>query len=797
MRSRIITAVICLLSLSALALGGGASPLADRLPAKTLFYVGWAGENPAFDASLMGQLIDQSNLATVFDLIHRGVEIDEGEDEAAMAKHTTSLVGIIARRPLALGIIEVSPPEPPSEEEADEDTPPMPMGPKILAALLIELGDDQPAFAEALNALIELGEAPVEEAMVGETPCQRIMSPAGPVTFGYFGQTFFLTMGDQTPDLIAAITAETSLAGNSRFTDHLAAVSGEAVQMVTYLDIEAMRATVQPFLPPAPPEAEGDPASGPASGPANGPPMGGMGLFAALFNVEHFSYVWESAGIDRATVFVSATNVDGEMLHAKSRLFTPAPHQGMLTLYTGDPLTDEDLAGVPADADFVAAFNFPADKAFDEMMKRLAAFPVTGDPTPEEMVNQQLAALEDELGFAVRDDLIASLGQTWVMASAPSLGGFLAGTFMSVEVTDEQKLNHIIEQLEQLAKGERPTTQPADQPPAEMPMYEDDEYINEDMEDLETIVVVANDMSDIHYFAGGGSGFFPMPVAPAWTVHDGRFYVAAFPQVLETILAQKPAATLAETAAFKACQGKVGQAPCSMSFTNTPKIVGQVYNFVLPIWTMASNAARGEGMALDQHLLPSLGTVQKYLQPEMQTVETDEAGITWEWYGSVPLSGASGLGNIFTTTLFAMPSVAGARADAKRAVGANNTKMIGIAVTMYQAQNDSYPDGFEVLIDEGFLHEGALASPAGHAPPPEFAEGQLIGEVGYIYIKPGDDTQDHLILAYEKPEYYDHEGTNVVLVSGAAMWLPMFEFEELLEQSMQASGAPDDVPGGF
>ena len=796
MRSRIVTAIVCVLSLSALAWGGGASPLADRLPAKTLFYVGWAGENPAFDASLMGQLIEKSNLETVFDLIHRGVEMDEGEDEAAIAKHTTSLVGIIIRRPLALGIIEVAPPEPPSEEETDEDMPPMPMGPKILAALLIELGDDQPAFAEGLNALIELGEAPVEEAMVGETACQRIMSPAGPITFGYFGQTFFLTMGEETPALIAAMTAEASLAGNSRFTDHVAAVAAEAVQMVTYLDIEAMRATVQPFLPPAPPEGEAG-EEGPASGPAMGG-MGGMGVFAALFNVEHFSYVWESAGIDRATVFASATSVDGQMLHAKSRLFTPAPHEGMLTLYTGDPLTAEDLAGVPADADFVAAFNFPADKAFDEMMKRLAAFPVTGDPTPEEMVNQQLAALEDELGFAVRDDLIASLGQTWVMASAPSLGGFITGSFMSVEVTDEQKLNHIIEQLEMLAKGERPTTQPADDgAPAEMPMYEDDEYIDEDMEDLETIVVVANDMSDIHYFAGGGSGFFPMPVAPAWTVHDGRFYVAAFPQVLETILARKPAETLAETAAFKACQAKVGQAPCSMSFTNTPKIVGQVYNFALPIWTMASNAARGQGVPLNQHMLPSLSTVQKYLQPEMQTVETDEAGITWEWYGSLPLSGASGLGNIFTTTLFAVPSIAGARGNAQRAVGMNNAKMIGVAVTLYQVENDSYPDGFEVLIDEGFLHEGALASSAGHAPPPEFTKGQLIGEVGYVYIKPGDESQDHLIVAYEKPEYYDHEGTNVVLISGAAMWLPMFEFEELLEQSTQASGAPDDVPGGF
>jgi len=71
----------------------------------------------------------------------------------------------------------------------------------------------------------------------------------------------------------------------------------------------------------------------------------------------------------------------------------------------------------------------------------------------EDRYEQSMAEFQEELGCSLEDDVLASLGDTWVLSSAASQGGFLTGTVLSVEVTDADKLAEVIAKIEEAAGG--------------------------------------------------------------------------------------------------------------------------------------------------------------------------------------------------------------------------------------------------------------------------------------------------------------------------------------------------------
>ena len=65
MKRRSILTFLCVLLLASAATAQGPAPLADRLPANTLLYAGWAGQNPAFNQALLGQLLGSEQSAAL------------------------------------------------------------------------------------------------------------------------------------------------------------------------------------------------------------------------------------------------------------------------------------------------------------------------------------------------------------------------------------------------------------------------------------------------------------------------------------------------------------------------------------------------------------------------------------------------------------------------------------------------------------------------------------------------------------------------------------------------------------
>ena len=91
-------------------------------------------------------------------------------------------------------------------------------------------------------------------------------------------------------------------------------------------------------------------------------------------------------------------------------------------LFAGQPVTDEDLAGLPADADLVAVANISPTDVFVEVRRAVRElWPAFGEEeTFEEGIDDAMAEFQEKFCFSLEDDLLASLGDTWVLSSAAS-----------------------------------------------------------------------------------------------------------------------------------------------------------------------------------------------------------------------------------------------------------------------------------------------------------------------------------------------------------------------------------------
>jgi hypothetical protein len=230
--------------------------------------------------------------------------------------------------------------------------------------------------------------------------------------------------------------------------------------------------------------------------------------------------------------------------------------------------------------------------------------------------------------------VFSQIGDTWVLSSAPSRGGFLTGTMLTVDVKDPAKLAGAIGKIESALlppPGKEPkgpataATAPAvgkaDPSPTSRPSVETLKFAR----------------ADIHYLALP-SALAPMPLAPAWALHKNHLLVAAWPQVIQSAIAVNGSASpVTQTASFRSARSRVSGKPSVLFYCNGPKMARQVYNWALIGWTVGANklAALGFKDARATWLGP-LTTVEQYLRPSIVAVCPDVGGITFETYGSLP-----------------------------------------------------------------------------------------------------------------------------------------------------------------
>ena len=593
MKLRILLAFCCVLAVHA---GAGAeAPLADKLPAGTLAYVAWAGKTDALDKSSVGKMLQDPIVDSILKAVQDAAKANLRGEEHKIFQHAWAMGMTAVKRPIVVALTDL-------KFDPQGEKPPT-----FQVAALIDLGDQRADFAAHLDALIKLaGEDLKTEAAqtAGGAAYTKVLARgAPPMAFAYQGNVLVACIGTP-PDSLLDLKAADSLAKSPAFRKYYTPLDGENVQMALYVDVAGIMKQVDPMLGPP---AGGEPQDGRRRDPSPRTIISALGL----------SKVEALAGVAR---FV------GPDIQSKGKLYTPAPHQGVLSLLAGGKLTKADVADVPADADFFLAFKLSPQKVYEELRRVLHEI----EPRAEKEMLDGIGQMEKDLKISLEKDVLANLGDTWVLSSAASQGGFLTGTALTVTIKDGRKFSGVVQKIEDaMMQHMRPTPPPA--PEGEPPPRPRGRRGPQ----IEKVVI---DGVKISYVSFPGQ---PIPVAPAWAVHKDKLYVALWPQVVAAAAGAR-AESITANPAFARLWGQIGQGASIVSYCDLGGMLKKIYNLGLLGWTALANAmVRELDMEIKPDWLPLMEQLGKYLRPGMSSITAEEDGITCQSVSSLPPAGVT------------------------------------------------------------------------------------------------------------------------------------------------------------
>jgi len=734
----------------------GQAPMAENVPDTTLVYVGWAGRSLTFDGSLFGQLLQEPGIKEICAAVRQaGINALGNDAQGAAAFKELWQMGAIAwQHPAAVALFDVVP-SAPGGGNRPGGKPPRPQG-----ALIINLQKDRAAFGARLQALMEVvgKDLAVTQQTIGDVTYQSFPTPVGPCGVGFVGDIFFAALGTGSVEKVVALAGGKAkrLSADARFQAAMKQVARENVQLAYYVDVARLYEVTEKIMPPQPPRTA--------------PAAGAEGASELRRSVK-------ALGLDGVTALVGATSIVDRRMYERTRLLSPAPHRGILSVLAGKPLAADALAGVPADAMVVAAVNLDPARLLAEIKSAVAKI----DPDAGKQLDAQLEMISKELEVDVERELLVHMGDQWTLCSAPSLGGFVTGTVLSVQLKDPAKFSAALAKVEayfrKMLRGEGGPAGP----------------------DIRTFK--AGDVQ-VRYLALSG---FRGPealaaVAPAWAVHKGRLYVAAYPQVVAAAVAGVSEKPLTGEAEFQALRKRVSPSASALLYIDTPKVLRQVYGLPLLGWTVASNLLGRElGPVFRPDMMPTLPKLEKYLRPSIAAVSSDAEGITIESYGSFPGMGLRLNGVPFQglSAAVLVPSLMRARTLAKRSMSLANLRGIHMGVALYQNEHEGkFPPDLLALIDIG-IQPRMLMSPTSGNKVLRDAKGKAIGPFDYVYLGAGMSPKaaGSLILAYERPEINRNRGACVLYVDGSARWVDMERFRRDLAKTQEYLRRRSDAAG--
>jgi prepilin-type processing-associated H-X9-DG protein len=394
MSSRINSRIVAVLFVSVALLAPGralrAQPLADRIPADALVYIGWAG------AEHMGPGYDQSRLKAVLEasdfpkLINESLpkffqKIGASNQEAAEFTGLFSAIGgAVWKHPTAFYFGGV-----------DMTNPRSPM-PKL--ALICDAGPDGPALV-----------AQVQKA---------VASTGAPLQVQQQGGTVTVSVG-----AVNLANVANSLPNSAKFKSAAQQVGGakNAVASV-YIDVEGIVAMADQMVP------KEDPEHGKT--------------WAALKSSLGLS------GVKRA---IWSAGFDGKDWMGQAFVEVPAPRQGLIpSLFEAKPLTDAVFKSIPQSATVASAGHFDLGALFRNIRATVASV----DANAGQQFEGGLAQVKQMLGLDVQTDLLDVLGDEWaIYIDPPSTGSGMLGFVLVNRARDAAKLEASLTRLEDLANA--------------------------------------------------------------------------------------------------------------------------------------------------------------------------------------------------------------------------------------------------------------------------------------------------------------------------------------------------------
>ena len=748
--------------------------LAQQMPGDTTLFIAWPG------AAALRQQVGETNLAklakepqmvalreTLTELVDKMAREKSSERDLANYERVRTVLASLWEYPTAVALVKV------------DSRGIIPM---VDAVMVVQAGQKSASIDKALDAFFEseMKDMEVQEVKIGPwamrefRPMGQQMGRGFAVRWGVINDSFVVSLGSRAlrhlvPEYAASMPAAAeepeegaaakpaNLAEHPFFKKALETAGGKADGPLFFLNIEQTIATLdgfQPYFYGAKIPVLGDP-----DGLSGALKKLALGEFQAISGA-----ITPDGEAFKTTFFLQGKNITRQAVGQDGKY---------VVLWNPLPLRDEDLKLIPADASW--AYIERADNAadYDNFLK--LATKLEPDKKGMDTASGVIKEIERRIGMSLRDDLVASIGETTAIFDAPSNGGlFITGATILVELKDRERFDRF------LRRGIDVIVE---------------ETNSKDEVSIRQATIGTHKISFVHF------GEFPTGVAPAWGYADKHVVIALYPQIVAATLdrlASKDAG-LPSNKEFAAQWAAMPKNSSTMGWFDTPRLLPYLHGLLLPAAQLACAGAASEGADLDISLIPPLSTFQKYFRPSMLAAATQEDGFVFVTRGTLPLEGLGvvAVGTAPLAAAVAMPALAQARSQARRTVSMSNIKQITMAMMMYSADHKGrLPENLKEI--DKYLGGSAaqvLRSPV--AP-----EGS---EESYIYI-PGLDPEhgraSQTMVVYEKPEHYNNEGTVAGFLDGHVEFVQKSRFDRLLKESTalakanKAKAGPDqDKPG--
>ncbi|HWE04904.1 MAG TPA: DUF3352 domain-containing protein [Tepidisphaeraceae bacterium] len=367
--------------------------LADRLPADTILYVGWAGvEKPApgFKGSNLEAVLADSNLSEVFnEFLPKALDriAHEDKDAAEGIELIRTLLGPMWRHPSAFAFAGV-----------DINNP---NGPAPRFILLSDAGREAPALKAQMEDTLK---------KAAQTPFAIHVFQVGDLVAAVSGY-------DKPQAAIPNAGANAaSLATNPEFIKALAQVHKDAV-LTAYVNHETLLTLANDGFMIAGGEIQKTWA-------AARDQLGLTGVKSAIWTAGFDKKDW------RTQAFISA----------------PRPRKGLVgSMLDGPPISKEMLAVIPKNATMAGATHFDAAAFVDVIRRAVTVF----DAGAATQIDQAMEQVNAAVGLDIQKDLLATLGDEWGYYVDPAVAGNgIVGATLVNRLKNPDKAAASIEKLE-------------------------------------------------------------------------------------------------------------------------------------------------------------------------------------------------------------------------------------------------------------------------------------------------------------------------------------------------------------
>ncbi len=461
--------------------------------------------------------------------------------------------------------------------------------PKLGFLVHLDFGDSAPTWNKVLKIGLDMMEAEAKDEMVkAETKVGdvQLLSYSPPAEEGIpMGLNIAMvpnglligTLVDDVKEVVAAMNAKTPMLGATN------------LYLATAKQVNAEGAECEVFARPEPMIAFA------LSALAMGVERGNMdGL-----NMDGVKRAVEAMGLrDMGAASMAASYVDGKcVIRTYSSNGKPSA-----TAVAGKKVDMSFLKWVPKDAVSFSAGQMDLMSFYDTLQKGLEAY----DPEFAKMALGQLAEMEKQLGFKVREDVFGSLGDHYISWAMPM------GTFASppesaflMKVNNEERLVTVLKNLAKLTNG----------------MLEIEEGEKRGVKAYQ-VRINAEPMQGM-----GGINIMEM-LQPTFAFKNGYMVVGFNASDVKRVFQRMerpddPKGDIRSNKEFAAIAASIPAGVDSVSFTDWTSNFESLYQIAA---SLAAFIPMGEDVPIDMSFLPDSGTLSKHMFPSVSYTKSDAAG---------------------------------------------------------------------------------------------------------------------------------------------------------------------------